>query len=241
MRRHILALLLVAGSGIVVSAQSTTATISGTIQDEHRAFLPGATISVRSLDTSAVRSTTSDAHGTFQVLGLPPGAYSATFELSGFAASTKADIGLTLNQHLQLAVVLGVARVEEHVAVTALPIELSRTALGRTLITQDLQDLPVRGRDFSTLAQLTPGVLTNHSALRASPTNPGIAAAGQTSRNNRFVVDGVAFDSVQTGLPRGGFPIDAIREFAVPDEHFLRRVRPGLGRGRLDRYPLGHE
>ena len=100
-------------------------------------------------------------------------------------------------------------------AVTAPSVELSRRHLGRTFTTGHIEDLPVRGRDFSTLAQLTPGVLTNHSALRASPTNPGIAVTGQTSRNNRFVVDGVAFDSVQTGLPRGGFPIDAVREFAV--------------------------
>ena len=214
MRRYVLSLSLVVASGIVVSAQSTTGTISGTIQDEHQGFLPGVTISVRSVETGALRSTTSDARGAFQLLGLPPGAYSATFELSGFASSTKGDIGLMLNQHLQLTVILGVARVTEHVSVAALP-EMARTAVGRTFTTQDIQNLPVRGRDFSTLAQLTPGVLTNHSALRASPTNPGIAVAGQTSRNNRFVVDGVAFDSVQTGLPRGGFPIDAIREFAV--------------------------
>ena len=214
MRRHVLGLLFVAASGIVASAQSTTATISGTVYDEHRGVLPGATVAVRSLETGAYRSTTSDARGLFQVLGLPPGAYAATFELSGFATS-KSDIVLTLNQHLELTVFLGVAGIEKHVAVTAPPVELSRTALGRTFTTGHIEDLPVRGRDFSTLAQLTPGVLTNHSALRASPTNPGIAVTGQTSRNNRFVVDGVAFDSVQTGLPRGGFPIDVIREFAV--------------------------
>lgn len=215
MRRHVLCLLLVAASPVAASEQSTTATISGTVLDEHGGFLARATVSVRSLETGVVRSTTTDARGAFQVLGLPPGAYAAMFELSGFATSTKRDIGLTLNQHLELVVLLGVARVEEHVAVTAPEVELSRTALGRTFTTGEIEDLPVRGRDFSTLAQLTPGVLTNHSALRASPTNPGIAVAGQTSRNNRFVVDGVAFDSTQTGLPRGGFPIDAIREFAV--------------------------
>ena len=214
MRRFALALVLVASSGIVALAQSTTATISGTIQDEYSGFLRGATIVVRSLDTGAVRSTTSDARGAFQVLALPPGSYSATFELPGFASRTKNDIALALNQHLRLDVVLGVALVAEAIAVVAPLVEL-RTTPGRTFTTAHLDELPVRGRDFSTFALLTPGVLTNHSAQRASATNPGIAASGQTSRNNRFIVDGVAFDNVQTGVPRGGFPIDAIREFAV--------------------------
>ena len=56
---------------------------------------------------------------------------------------------------------------------------------------------------------------TNHSAQRASPTNPGIAVTRQTSRNNRFVVDGVAVDSVQTGLPPEAFPSTGVREFVV--------------------------
>src|SRR5688572_29345573 len=100
MRRFALALVLMVSSGIVTSAQSTTATISGTIQDEYGGVLRGATVVVRSLDSGALRSTTSDTRGAFQVLALPPGTYLATFELPGFASSTQ-NIALTLNQHLR--------------------------------------------------------------------------------------------------------------------------------------------
>jgi protocatechuate 3,4-dioxygenase beta subunit len=66
-------------------AQSTAAMVSGTVVDEQKGALPGATITIRNLDSGQVRTTATDARGAFQIVGIPPGRYEVTAELTGFA------------------------------------------------------------------------------------------------------------------------------------------------------------
>jgi hypothetical protein len=195
-------------------AQSTAATISGSVVDEQKAALPGATVSIRNVESGQSRTAVSDARGAFQIVGLPPGRYELSAELSGFARSVRSDITLTVAQELNLSVALRVASLEEAITVTAeLPlVETSRSALGTTITTSEIEELPIAGRNFATLAQLTPGV--------TSTAGSGIASAGQLTRNSTYLIDGLSNDDDSVAGQRGGFSVDAIKEFIVVSNSF---------------------
>ena len=78
MRRAILVSPLIVAllaSPTLLFAQSTAATISGTVLDEQKSVLPGATVTLRNLETGQIRAATSDATGNYKIVGLPPGRY----------------------------------------------------------------------------------------------------------------------------------------------------------------------
>ena len=82
-------------------AQSTAASVSGTAYDEQRRVLPGATITLKNLETGQVRSTASDATGNFRLLGITPGRHQLAVELAGFAPHLS-EITLSINQEAEL-------------------------------------------------------------------------------------------------------------------------------------------
>jgi hypothetical protein len=205
---------VLAFSVIPAAAQSTAATVSGTVLDEQKAALPGATVAIRNTESGQVRTAVTDGRGAFQVVGLPPGRYEVTAELAGFARLTRSDVVLSVAQELTLPLTLRVAALQEAVTVTAeLPlVETTRSALGTTITTSEIEELPIAGRNFATLAQLTPGV--------TSTAGGGISSAGQLTRNSTFLIDGLSNDDDSVAGQRGGFSVDAIKEFIVVSNSF---------------------
>jgi Carboxypeptidase regulatory-like domain/TonB dependent receptor/TonB-dependent Receptor Plug Domain len=202
----LLALLIAAAP---VFAQSTSATVSGSVVDEQKGALPGATVTLRNVESGQSRSTVTNERGSFQVAGLPPGRYELSAELSGFARYVRSDVTLTVAQELTVTLMLRVAALQEAVTVTGeLPlVETSRSALGTTITTREIEELPIAGRNFATLAQLTPGV--------TSTAGSGISSAGQLTRNTTFLIDGLSNDDDSVAGQRGGFSVEAIKEFIV--------------------------
>ena len=201
-------------SALPAAAQSTAASVSGTVVDEQKAALPGATISIRNLESGQIRTAAADERGAFRVVGLPPGRYEITAELSGFGRLVRSDVVLNVAQELTLPLTLRVAALQEAVTVTAeLPlVETTRSALGTTITTSEIEELPIAGRNFATLAQLTPGV--------TSTAGSGISSAGQLTRNSTFLIDGLSNDDDSVAGQRGGFSVDAIKEFIVVSNSF---------------------
>ena len=146
-------------SAAPVDAQSTAATVSGSVLDEQKAALPGASVTIRNLESGQVRSATTDARGGFRVVGLPPGRYELAAELSSFGRFVNPNLVLSVAQEATVVVTLKIAALQEAITVTGeVPIvETSRSALGTTITTSEIEELPIAGRNFATLAQLTPG------------------------------------------------------------------------------------
>lgn len=207
----VLAALVPPGTAL---AQSTAATVSGSVLDEQKAALPGATVTIRNLESGQPRTTTTDARGTFQIVGVPPGRYELAAELAGFGRLVRSDLSLTVAQEVTLTLTLRVAALQEAVTVTAeLPlVETTRSSLGTTITTNEIEELPIAGRNFATLAQLTPGV--------TSTAGSGISSAGQLTRNSTFLIDGLSNDDDSVAGQRGGFSVDAIKEFIVVSNSF---------------------
>ena len=99
-------------------AQSTLAAVYGTVYDEQRGVIPGATITLKNLDTGQVRVVLSDGTGNFRLVGLPPGRYEIQTALAGFVTDVQSDLQLTISAEAERDVILEVEGVSVHETVT---------------------------------------------------------------------------------------------------------------------------
>ena len=119
--RAILAFLLLfsALAPAAARAQATTGTIYGTITDESRAVLPGASVQVKNVETGATRSLVSDEAGHYRALNLPPGLYAVTAELQGFTSASRGNLTVEIGRDVVADLTMKVGALAEQVTVEA--------------------------------------------------------------------------------------------------------------------------
>ena len=226
-------LLLATLTSSAAHAQTTSAAISGVVFDEQRAVLRQAAIVLVSLDTGLERQTTSDDLGAFQLVGLVPGRYELRVTRSGFATAVHRPIALTVGEEARVDPVLRIASLDQAVTVNearVAGIEPTKTALGRTFTERSIDALPVPGRDFTTLATLTPGVMPDlNQGGGSNPNLAGFATAGQNGRNNAILVDGLSHDDAVPGGMRGVVSLEAVKEFVVSTNGFAAEYGQASG------------
>src|SRR5687767_9543783 len=190
MKQLALHVLLALAIGVVpraVAAQSTSATVFGTVSDEQRGVLPGVTVTLRHLDTAESRTATTDARGAFRVIGLAPGGYELRATLQPFA-DIQSNVVLALNDEIAVALTMRLGAVIDRVTVAAdVPIGgVPLTTMGRAFTTAEIEELPVNERDVVSLTSLAQGIGAMAGTMRT--TAVGITSAGQNGRNNTFLV-----------------------------------------------------
>jgi Carboxypeptidase regulatory-like domain/TonB dependent receptor/TonB-dependent Receptor Plug Domain len=180
--------LLFAG---VEFAQSPNGTISGTVFDPAGNVIVGAEITVVNDATRVQNYTKTNNDGLYVLPNLPPGSYRLQVAKFGFKTLIKPDITLNVQDALAINFNLPIGAVSETVTVQGgAPLINTEDAAVSTVIDRNfVESLPLNGRSFNTLLQLTPGVVI-------SPTNefsPGqFSIAGQRTDANNFTVDGVS-------------------------------------------------
>src|SRR5258708_1941267 len=112
-----LALVLIA-SLVPTVAYAQNAQISGSLKDQTGAVLPGVTVTAKNTDTGLARAGISQGNGDYRIPALPPGRYTVTTELQGFASETRPDIVLIIDQDAVLNFVLRPAQLSEVLTVT---------------------------------------------------------------------------------------------------------------------------
>lgn len=196
----------------------TTGRISGVVVDADGGVLPGVAIEVRNNETGFTRRAVTDARGWYVVLNLPTGTYTVTASLAGFATATRSDVRLVLGSAPTVDFTMQLAAGQESITVTAeIPlVEVTRTSVGTTILTEQLASLPVNNRDFETLVYLTP-------ESRKESERGYISLSGQRGINTNVTIDGVdnmnGFFGGVTGDAEGRAPlslsIESIKEFSV--------------------------
>ena len=215
------ALLVLSISG--AAAQTTTATLAGTIMDETQAVLPGVEITVTNLGTSATRSVLSGDSGEYLVADLAPGEYEIEAQLPGFQTAVRSGINLTVGRSATLNLTLSVGQVSERVVVTGdAPLVDTLTSTLRGLVDErTIQDLPLNGRSFEQLAMLQAGVVAYYG--QGDPSGTGITGSGQRMSvggarptSNNFLLDGTNIQSTSSATAGGvNLGVEAIKEFEV--------------------------
>ena len=180
--------LLLANSS---AAQSPTGTISGIVTDPTGGSVAGAEILVANDATRVQFSGTSNEEGIYLIPNLPPGSYRIQVSKAGFKTIIKPDVTLNIQDALAINFSLPLGSVSEIVTIEGgSPLINVESGSVSTVIGHDLiEKLPLNGRSFNTLLQLTPGVVIAPS----SPSNQGqFSMAGQRTSANNFLVDGVS-------------------------------------------------
>ncbi|MGB6877168.1 MAG: TonB-dependent receptor [Candidatus Acidiferrales bacterium] len=195
-----LSLLIVAR----VLGQSPNATVSGRVVDPSGAVIVDADILVANDATGVQYSAKTNGDGIYLVSSLPPGAYRLQVSKIGFKTLIKPDIILSVQDAIAINFTLPVGAVSEVVTVSggAPLIDTQDAAVSTVIDRQFVENLPLNGRSFNTLLQLTPGVVV-------APTSGVVATgqfsiAGQRTDANNFTVDGVSANfGVTSGLTPG--------------------------------------
>src|SRR5215218_3986104 len=140
-------------------AQSTTATILGTVTDSSDAVMPGVAVTIVNEGTNSQRTVTTDGTGGYEAPLLPPGAYRVEGELTGFKKIIRSGITLQVDQRARVDLVLDLGAVTETIEVRAdAPLVQSESAgIGTVVDNAKIVELPLNGRDFFQLSTLVTG------------------------------------------------------------------------------------
>jgi hypothetical protein len=209
-------------------AQVSGGELVGTVTDTSGAAVPNVKVTATNADTNTlVRETVTSTEGIYTMTLLPPGRYNLAAEAASFRRSVQNGIELQTNQRAQVDFQLQVGQVSETVEVNASAplLESQSSSLGTVIGSHIIGELPLNGRNFVTLALLTPGVNgvgssvtgTIMSGTRPDDRRPGteIFSNGNRENSNNFLYDGMDNNDRLTLsiVLRPG--VEAIREFKV--------------------------
>ena len=205
-----------APSAGVAQARLTGGDLRGTVADQSGSVLPGATVTVTSLQTGVTRSAVADSHGRYTLQALPPGSYRLSVEMTGFAAQKRDSVTLQLGQSLEVNFSLPVAGQAEEITVSEQAvIDADNTTVGAVVGQQQIESLPINGRNFISFSVITPGVTTDNTPQQGASATSGLSFGGQRARSNNIMVDGLDNNDPIVGSVRAVFSQEAVREFQV--------------------------
>ena len=221
--RILLLCLLWSFSLTVVFAQVDTGTIAGSVRDSQGASVASAAVTFTEIDTNAVAKTQTDASGDYASPPLRPGTYKIVAEAQGFKTATRNTITLKVQDRLRIDFDMAVGSVSENVVVTTdVPtVQTETSSLGQVIMAKQITELPLNGRDYTQLANLSTGVVSTRSGTNGN--SGGSSTGGQNSfvangargTLNNFLLDGIDNNSNDNG----GFvlrtSVDAVQEFKL--------------------------
>src|ERR1700738_5407917 len=214
---------------VPVRAQVSGATLSGTVTDLSDSGVPNVTVSIKNTATGIAREVATDTAGFYSVPNLTPGVYEVSFSAAGFSTQVQTGITLTVGAQQTLNSALKVGQVSERVVVTgeAAPVDLTSSAISEEVNSTTVRELPLNGRDWTSLAVLQPGVIGIRTQLGTTGTvnrgNRGfgnqLSVVGHRPTENNYRVNGITVNDYTNGSPgsvQGAqLGVDALQEFSV--------------------------
>ena len=210
-------------------AQVAGATLSGEITDPSGASIANATVSIRNVGTGEVREVQSNGDGFYSAPNLLPGSYEVSASAEGFSKVVQKGITLTVGAQQSLSLSLKPGKVTEVINVTDTPpdIQTTTTAVSSTVDSRTVRELPLNGRDWTSLATLEPGVasIPNQAtaSFNANKGNRGfgnqLTDSGHRPNENSYRLNGISINDYTNAAPGGAtglnLGVDAIQEFSV--------------------------
>ena len=222
-------LLLIAHCSLLSAwAQSNTAKLSGTVTDTNGAVVPGVDVKVTDPATGLKRTATTNESGQFVVPLLPASTYSVLLQHGGFMTAEVNNVVLNVNDDKSLKIQLKAGDIKETVNVTGdTPLINESPAVSTIVDRQFVANIPMNGRSFQTLIQLTPGVVAFPGA--SNGVQGEFSVNGQRTEANYYTVDGVSANLGNSNIDKTGLTpatttlgttqslisVDALQEFRV--------------------------
>jgi hypothetical protein len=224
-----LLITLFIGGALAAHAQIVGGSISGLVRDSSGASVPGATVTVRQVETGATRILASNGDGRFYAPSVPVGDYLVSVAHDGFETARQSGITLAIGQSLQLNFELGVEKVQQQIVVDAAEssVNITTQQTSGLINEREVKELPLNGRSFDQLLTLNPAAV-NYTGQRSggigssnSSVGNMFAISGRRPQDNLFLLNGVEYTGASLiNVTPGGtsgqlLGVDAVREFNV--------------------------
>src|SRR5712692_2636274 len=211
-------------------AQEAGGTIVGTVTDPSGAAVSSASVNIKNVATGVERDSTTNADGVYTAPNLIPGTYELTITSPGFSTVVVQGIGLLAGEKREVSVAMKLGQVSDKVSVVSS--EISDVQLGSSEVrgvvdSHTVNELPLNGRDWTSLTLLEPGVaqIRTQKALGVSNDRPNrglgtdVTIGGNRPQGNNYKLDGVSINDYSSGAPGsvtgGVLGVDAVQEFSV--------------------------
>lgn len=214
-------------------AQGTSASLTGQVTDSSGAVVVGATVTARDADTNYIQTAISDGEGIYLITPLRPGHYTLAVEAKGFERYLQSGIVLSANVAATQNVVLKPGSIQETITVTENTEVINTTTpeLGTSVNEAAVTELPLNGRDPSSLVLLAPGTTSvlmggGQPGIQSGfsfPTETGASANGGRQGSTYYLLDGVPNMDNYMGLTAPFPNADATQEFRVITNNFDAR------------------
>ncbi|HEX3599030.1 MAG TPA: TonB-dependent receptor, partial [Lacipirellulaceae bacterium] len=212
-------------------AQFETSEVLGTVRDASQQSVAKATVTLINQDTQAEAKTTTDASGSYDFFNVKPGRYTVGVEMTGFSKFSSPDIKVEVNARQRVDAALQVGSVADTVTVTgqASAVETDTSSHSQVIGQQAIVELPLNGRQYSSLALLATNVHISPIALAFSPSATPREGAfnvnGMRSVYNNFLMDGLDNNSYGTSNQNYSSQVvqpspDALAEFRIVTSNF---------------------
>ena len=208
---------------LATAGAQTTSAISGTVTDATGAALAGAAINVTNTATGVVYRATSDSTGGYRVTQLPPGSYTMDVSSAGFQTQKLVPFTLVVDQQSTQNITMAVGGATQTVSVSAasLLLDTQTSTQGQVIENQQIENLPLNGRDYLQLAQLSAGVtpivpgMSSPASSWTGTQTVSVAIAGLREDDVSYLYDGIETRNAWYGA-EGLLPsVDNVQEFKV--------------------------
>jgi Carboxypeptidase regulatory-like domain len=202
-----------------VFAQNATGSITGTVTDPNNAFIANATVTVTNNATGAARKVTTRNEGNYSVENLFPGEYEVKVEAQGFTTQIMVltvQVGNTTTSNFSMR--LGVTSQTVEVMGGAPILNTSDSSLGGVVTQKQIDNLPLNGRSFLSVAGLEPGVTISYQATSGVLNQNDffqVSVAGAPSYMTTISVDGSRANDRITGGTSQNFSSETVQEFQI--------------------------
>ena len=191
--------------------------LTGVVTDPTGAPVSSVIVTAQEQSTGFERNAVTHLDGSYTINLLPPGRYTLTAEKAGFEKEKLGPVTLAVNQHPKVNIHLPLGHITTSLTVEAKPpvLDTQSSSVGTTVGAEEVQQIPINGRDFLALTLLVPGVTQGVPGSRIAARGGAINANGMQDSMNSFWIDGL--DDTSPGL--GEFtispPLDSIQEFQM--------------------------
>ena len=202
-----------------VGAQSTSASVSGSVSDAQGGMLPGVTVTLTSTSQGNAQTATTDEAGRFVFPNVRPDSYTLQATLQGFKTLQRSNVVVNANDKFSAGqLTLDVGAMTEEISVSSRVSELQTTSGERSFALEntELKNIANNGRMLFNFAALVPGAIPQNAGGTEIGSVSGFTVNGQRPNSNNITIDGIA--NIDTGDNGGNMAttnIDSVAEFKI--------------------------
>jgi hypothetical protein len=220
-----------------------SASIKGNVTDASGAAVPAVTVTVKNIETGAIRSGVTDDAGRYLVVSLHVGEYEVRVSKTGFQDAIRSGIYLVVGQEASIDLQLQIGTVTSELTVRsdAPMLSTSTKDINGLVSEQAIKDLPLNGRSYDLLLPLNPGIVnftsqkTGGTGISNSSTANNFSVSGNRPQQNLFLLNGIEYSgAAENNMQPGGasgelLGVEAVREFNVQRDNYGAEYgkRPG--------------